>query len=280
MNNSRNSSLLKAVLVALFLAAVLSAFSQLTGFGKNGTEALPAHTVDVSPQPLTEPGDIPVHPNAQSITPEPIDERSPSRKLITYHVVTSAGELIAFYDRTLIEEGWVSIRNEDFGAEFLRSYVWKDPQGGMPYTLALAVEITSIDGGVQLVSVWRERVPEITNIPLYPGAGQVNTRDEVINVERGFVQRTTSYVVSAQAGEVEEFYRKNMAQYGWWLSDEPNNDRERPGLFFYHFSGNPENFVGGSFAVAVTSISEDETAVDIRARGPTLDAPHREDLNK
>lgn len=280
MNSSKNSTLLKVVLVVLLFGVVLSGFSQFTGLGKSHTEELPASTAEVSPQAVGEPGDIPLHPDAQSVTTEPLDERSPSRRSITYNVNSSLGDLITFYDKTLLQAGWVSMSKQDTGTEFLRYYSWNDPQGAKPYSLALGVEITSTGSGPQLVRVWKERVPDIMNIPLYPGAEQVTTRNEVVNVERGFVQRTTSYVVSAKAGDVENYYKENMAQYGWWLSNEPNNDSERPGLFFYFFNGSPESFAGGSFAVAVTSISEDKTAVDIRARSPELDALHKQVENK
>jgi hypothetical protein len=99
----------------------------------------------------------------------------------------------------------------------------------------------------------------------------IAVRDEVINEERGYLQRITTFQTEASTTEVESYYKAVMVQNGWWFDDSPHaGGSEMPGLYFYYFRGNVEKGNGGSASVLAKGQPGGITNVEIRTRGSDL----------
>src|SRR4051794_33961477 len=153
--------------------------------------------------------DLPIYPSARPTgTPIGKDRRS-VLEYRQYSVSGNCTQVLDFYDRTLQGAGWTTtaVEGNDTGplgqdrvdkAESAqasssdtqaspstaqshsgrRSYYWKDTAGTSQYSLSLTVDATEYQPGSVIVNVVLQKEPDLGNLPVYPGASDVNSRIE------------------------------------------------------------------------------------------------------
>ena len=216
--------------------------------------------------------DIPLYPDVRQV--EKRDH--PLQKLypITYFATdASSFDVIAFYETVLPKKGWKLIESYRFvRVEFL----WSDPKGKLPWCSNLKIMLQpgtpgpNGDNSRTRVEMHLLRLPDATNIPVYPGAMDIKVEDIVDEYDA--IDRIITFVTSDSPTEVEAYYNHNMPKYGWgtgWDSLKPL-DSISEGLVFGFDVGGPEASAWGRATVSATHSTGVETLVKIVAEGTDL----------
>lgn len=134
----------------------------------------------------------------------------------TYWVEASGDDLMNFYDSFLTQHDWVLVQKIKQGDNMPtdgRKYSWTDSKGVLPYDLDLLITPTDFlygpYKGKLYVLVYEARVPNVERLPLYPGAQDVTSSDDICG---SFACRTITYTTEARPYEVETYYNAIMPQ--------------------------------------------------------------------
>ncbi len=147
-------------------------------------------------------------------TLEEVDSRSDSTwRHVVYRTSIKHREVLNWYKAHLPENGWTSggLSNSP---DFLRL----EADGDVSWILGLNVGIEVFENGDTGVHLSTGRSPDVTNIPLYPGAQSVEIVDKREAQQDGTTTqvRLISYLIDEEAQQVESYYRKRLTnEYAW-----------------------------------------------------------------
>jgi hypothetical protein len=119
-----------------------------------------------------------------------------------------------FYRTTLARQGW-----EEAPAEPALTFLWTDATGVIPWKLRFDLREHETYDGLQ-VTVVLQGVPDVSAVPLYPGAAQVTVETRTPENESS-INCVTRYQVPASPEEVRAFYQRNLGRYGWQVAYLP-----------------------------------------------------------
>lgn len=269
----------RAIPLKAALCAGIALLMLIVGFGIAFTSgAMQGETPEQQAERME---DLPVEQNAFDITPYKWNSGTKTRKFITN---TTPQALIAFYKEQMKGRGWTStFTNTNSSSWISLGFEWIDPSGLLPYDLRSLVTIQDsrvVDEGNKgpaYVSLSVIPVPKLSRVPLYPDAGQVETR--YLEIPTGYeddhiTEKRITYFTSAAVDQVKSYYNEVLPPHGWgeswgeYLDDV--TELGIPGsLVFSWRMGGPET---GMMAASVGVIVEQEeasTKVVLRIRGET-----------
>jgi len=227
MSKAPNTALQMAV-CGLLLAALLAIISSRSP-QQDGKTPTSVATQVTTPTPLPA-ENVPIYPGAQNVQVRDNTLRNGARET-TYRTLATVRQVLSFYKDQLAQKGWslkwendpstspydsVNLDSPMLGVEepVTLAFAWLDNQGTSPYDLFFAVTAQAV-GGTN-VELGLYRIPNLSQIPLYPGAADVKVTNERGNEYLGYPQqRVTTYLVSASPDRVTDFYKTTLPQYGW-----------------------------------------------------------------
>jgi hypothetical protein len=154
---------------------------------------------------------IPIH---SKITSFRIDNESYAYRRLSYLAPVEEAEMHEFYRKALGEHGWHAVN----GA--YTTYSWTDPLGVTPWHLDLDVSVTPAVGGGSDVLLIYYRWPDVSKLPIYHDAQQIEKTSAQIPQEgkhfvRPLVLTTTTYLTNAKIDDIRNYYYSNLPPYGW-----------------------------------------------------------------
>jgi hypothetical protein len=172
-----------------------------------------------------------------------------------YRVNAGLEEVEAYYRTHFPEKGWVRSTNPH-----TLIFYRLEGRGDISWILALEVSFTTFengDTGIHLSTGWS---PDVTNIPLYPGALFVE-KDGSVDTDQGVQPAVTTFLADAGPTEVEDYYKRGLLQEYYWKPNPSSGPIESAsGLIFGHGDL-------GSYPVLVIHANrqpEGQTKVEIR----------------
>ena len=216
--------------------------------------------------------EIPLFPNAEDVVEEDswLSHQPPE---IMFQTSSSFQEVATFYKSMLSQRGWESRTDFMNDKAAVLEYLWLDSKGVAPYRLRF--HLTAEGSGPTRVEISVTRLPYAGRVLVYPGAIGVEVND--IMIEYGATQRITRYAVDAQPKQLEEFYRRKMAEHGWEYGNYDENGKLiglnsiTEGLHFTYMGvGGEDGRFGGRAIITASESSDGLTQVEIRASGTDL----------
>lgn len=207
-------------------------------------------------------------------------------KAIKYQSKTSGPDLVTFYENQMASRGWTleGVNNNIDYHTYIR-FTWLEPSESLPYDLISDVSVFDdrppshpmyADHDSAYIGVEIRRIPKVSQVPLYPGAMQMQTQD--IEVPTGvedntITQHNITFLTSATPMEVKVFYTATLTSYGWSPLDaalEPLMDEPIPNSFAFNWrTGGPEQGVKGASVGVILETTKEGTRVELRIRGHT-----------
>jgi hypothetical protein len=265
---------LSFALLSFGLAFANAGFSLLavkTNGTPNAIEAAPvppdptATSTQLSSVTVTDVEKLPLYPNAEQVKEEPFDPRTPYSRIIYFQAPATTQDVIAFYERELLNKGWLPNNANIYGLSLdeYRGFYWVDRV--LPFRVTLSINITKVNDNRTFVSLWSGRTPDAGAVPTYPGAEQIQVSDTPLPIGDGSIQRLTTYRSSANVTDIKQFYQTIMVESGWRLSEE--SSMEMPGTLYTYHAGNTDHPFDANVSILVRAEDSGMTKVEIRARG-------------
>lgn len=219
--------------------------------------------------------DIPLYPNAHDVQGASINDDAHRYMDTSFQVTATREEVFSFYEKTLPLKGWAADSRDIFGVSPTehRDFTWFDSSGASPYALTLTIYVDSLAKGSSKVEIDRDKWPDIYNTPLYPDARNVQIGDVPFSDLYPDIRViTTTYMTSADATKIQEYYKTVMIGIGWrydpYSTMLPESPSSIPSLEFRYTGGGVRPHVwGGIVTIIIRPHSGNPTDVEIRAQG-------------
>jgi hypothetical protein len=237
-------------------------------------------TVDINNTNSSDIEYLPVMPGAYSVKPS---ERGPLLwKGLGFEVRKNTADIFQFYKAELPSRGWVLKYESPLDAYMpLQTYYWEDTQDRTPY-------IRTFDVSIEFGRVWLTvaRIPILDRTPLYPGAQNVEKKQQCIHIPEPdglceVPQTLITYTVQVAQQEVEDYYKDTLAQYGWTNTGFEAHDDTTGAyikgsmVFVWGIGQGPESHqrFGASVTLLANETTDNQTEVDLDLRGDNKYSP-------
>jgi hypothetical protein len=209
---------------------------------------------------------LPIFPGAQSVRVGYLDDThslSPNLRLISFATEDPFENVAAYYRKELPTRGWRESSEHD-------SFNRVDQGSAKQWTLRLEPS----GGGENPprspgISIHVQALPDVRQLPLYPGAQQFQDRDS--QRQDGTTERTVSFTTAAAPAEVQSFYGSRLESNGWTrLAPSESPNRSDYTYYLGSTNGRRDTQPIGWVTITTTHRPGGSTFVQIRALGPDL----------
>ncbi len=202
----------------------------------------------------------------------------PTYKIMSFDTPDDFKKVLTFYEKTLPDQGWVC--EADTTNLPCNLYSWTAAEGDVPSNFSLEISF-EVREETQ-ISLLMRRWPNVTNIPLYPDAQQVQvnySKDEEFQAAypeaKPLWKRVTTYITHSEPEEVEAFYNSRLIPPDWESLKPATSITSDKGLGFRYFRDVDTNmhvdeYRGGVLHITAGSIPDGRTQVVLRVLGTDI----------
>ena len=218
---------------------------------------------------------LPLYPNAQDLNGDPLNDSTGQFMQTQFRVLATPAEVLKFYDEALHSKGWITDDRNllDLPAAQHSDFTWFDKSKTSPYALTLSVAVRQADTGSLIVSIKRDKWPDIYNVPVYPGANDMKVTDVSLGSNASSLHViTTTYSTDADLATLQSYYNTVMGQIGFHPITPthlvPESPLDLPNLAYSYTGGwTPENRWAYTVRIKITPDTKNHNRVEVSASG-------------